>query len=66
MQVKGYDPDCWLDGFDRALEHAYEAFPWRLLVVDTEDMSVAHLSAPGPVNGLAKARALRAYLAAGI
>lgn len=54
--------DCWLDGMDRALEDAYEARPWRVYVLDAATKRVAFATGPGPVNGIAKARALDAFL----
>ena len=55
---------AYIDGMDRALETAYEASPWRLFVVDAATSKVAFRTGPGPLNGIAKARALRDFLAA--
>lgn len=56
--------DAYLDGVDRPLERAYEAAPWRVYVLDAPTDTVAFRTGPGPLNGIAKARALTAFLEA--
>ena len=54
--------DQYIDGMDRALETAYEASPWRVYVLDAASSTIAFRTGPGPLNSIAKGRALRDFL----
>ena len=56
--------DQYVDGMDRTLENAYEGAPWRVYVLDAATSKVAFRTGPGPLNSIAKARALRDFLQA--
>ena len=56
--------DQYVDGMDRTLENAYEAAPNRVYVLDAATSTIAFRTGPGPLNGIAKARALRDFLQA--
>ena len=52
-----------MDGIDNALELAYEARNWRVMVVAAATKRIAFKGGPGPMNGIAKLELFEAFLA---